>query len=304
MAPMQGYTDAPWRHFFRRIYPGAESESITPFIRLEKGVARERDMRDFTSELNAGAEPEAQVIFRDGAELGALLDGLTLRGARRVSLNLGCPFPLQTGRGRGAAMIVRPGAVAGAVDVARRYGGVTFSVKMRLGMDTPGQWRAILPELERLEPAYIAMHPRTARQQYRGAPDMEAFGEFLAEAPAPVVYNGDLRSPGDIDAVMARWPSLTGVMAGRGLIGRPSLFEEHRAGREMPAAERIDRLRDFHSLLLDHRRATLCGEAQVMAKMKPFWEYSEGEIGRKALKAINKASTLARYEAAVEAALR
>ncbi len=301
---MQGYTDAPWRHFFREVYPETEASSITPFIRLEKGVARDRDLRDAASPLNEGSSPEAQVIFRDGAELSALLDSVVALGLGRVSLNLGCPFPLQTGRGRGAALIIRPEALAEAVEVAGSHPELTYSVKMRLGIDGSYQWRAILPMLEALAPAYIALHPRTARQQYRGEADLEAFADFLAEAPAPVVYNGDLLRPGDIDAVASSFPSVAGVMAGRGLMARPSLFAEHAGGREWTIGERLERMREFHARLLDHRRGVLCGDAQLLAKMKPFWEYSEPEIGHKALKAINKASTVERYEAAVEAAVR
>jgi hypothetical protein len=56
---------------------------------------------------------------------------------------------------------------------------------------------------------------------------------------------------------------------------------------------------EFHRALLGHYEETLCGDAQVLAKIKPFWEYAEDEIGRKAWKAIRKASNMARYHSAV-----
>ena len=41
---------------------------FTPFIRVEKGVPRDRDVRDYTSTLNVGVDVVPQVIF-DGMDL-------------------------------------------------------------------------------------------------------------------------------------------------------------------------------------------------------------------------------------------
>ena len=56
---------------------------------------------------------------------------------------------------------------------------------------------------------------------------------------------------------------------------------------------------DFHSRLFDQYSALLCGESQVLSKIKPFWEYAEEEIGRKPWKAIRKAGTMPKYLSAV-----
>ena len=56
---------------------------------------------------------------------------------------------------------------------------------------------------------------------------------------------------------------------------------------------------DFHNSLFDFYSSELCGEHQVLSKMKPFWEYAESEIGRKPWKAIAKASNMAKYQSAV-----
>ena len=95
VAPVQGHTDAAWRHFHKSIYGGCQSY-YTPFIRLERGDFRKHDLKDYTSELNGNHEVAAQVIFRDMAELRPLIEGLVERGVKRIDLNTGCPFPLQT----------------------------------------------------------------------------------------------------------------------------------------------------------------------------------------------------------------
>lgn len=55
----------------------------------------------------------------------------------------------------------------------------------------------------------------------------------------------------------------------------------------------------FHRRLLEHYSSSLCGESQIISKIKPFWEYAEDEIGRKAWKAIKKATNIAKYHSAV-----
>ncbi len=55
----------------------------------------------------------------------------------------------------------------------------------------------------------------------------------------------------------------------------------------------------FHRDLLHHHESTLCGDSQILSKIKPFWEYAEAEIGRKPWKAIKKASNMAKYHSAV-----
>lgn len=298
-APLQGHTDAPWRHFHHLEYPLPDVAYITPFIRLEKGVTRERDLRDFSSSLNNDLQLEPQVIFSDADELRSLLTVLSQRGATAVSLNMGCPFPPQTKRGRGAGILCDPDRLRAAADVVKEFPGIRLSVKMRLGYDSPEEWHALIPALRSMDPAYVALHPRTAKEQYSGPLHMESFGAFLCEAEFPVVFNGELHTPSDIAAVVDRFPDIAGVMAGRGLIARPSLFEEYAGGTELPREERISRLLRFHTRLLDHYCDTLCGDCQILSKIKPFWEYSESEIGRKAFKALKKSGSMASYRRAL-----
>ncbi|MCM1117540.1 MAG: tRNA-dihydrouridine synthase family protein [Pseudoflavonifractor sp.] len=299
VAPMQGLTDAPWRAIHRELYPEAPAEYVTSFIRVEKGEALGRDMRDYLSPLEAEERAEPQAIFRDTAELRVIFDALTREGATRVNLNLGCPFPLQTGRGRGAALLRRPEVMAEVAEMAAEYPGLSMSVKMRLGMEEADEWLSVKGAIERLRPRYVAVHPRTARQQYRGELRLDALERLMGELDAPIVYNGEIREPADIGRALARFPGLAGVMAGRGLVGRPSLLAEWIGGAEMGREERLRRLMAFHERLMAWREEHLCGEAQVLSKMKPFWEYSEWEIGHKAAKAIRKATKRSKYREAM-----
>lgn len=297
-APVQGHTDAAYRHFHNETYDTG-CIFTTPFIRKEKEGFRPKDIKDVTTPLNEGIRLVPQVIFRDHEELSWLVAHIKELGATEIDINMGCPFPLQTARGRGAATIANPDAAEAVEKVVSENPDISFSVKMRLGYENPDEWRGLLPTLNRLPLTHITMHPRIARQQYVGSVDMEQWKAFIGESTNPVVYNGDLLTPGDLAGIAERYPGIAGIMIGRGILGRPSLFSEYLEGGEWPRRQRIEQMMALHRRLLTHYTETLCGDSQIISKIAPFWEYSEAEIGRKAWKAIKKASNMAKYHSAV-----
>lgn len=298
IAPVQGHTDAAWRHFHHETY-GGDNRYFTPFIRCEHGELRKQDMRDFTTALNDGVDLEPQVIFRDMSELDILLTKLRAEGAVKINLNMGCPFPLQTGKGRGAGFLGNRDELAGLPETIARHPGVTYSVKMRLGYEDPAEWHGVIDTLNSLSLSHVDVHPRVARQQYGGELHLDQFAELLSVSRNPVVFNGDIRTPDDIDAISERFPGIAGIMTARGVLGRPSLAAECAEEREWSRDERIEKMLRFHCALLNHYSETLCGDSQILSKIKPFWEYAEKEIGRKPWKAIKKASNMAKYHSAV-----
>lgn len=298
IAPVQGHTDAAWRHFHQDLY-GGNHDYYTPFIRLEHGQFRKHDLKDYTSDLNDNHNVIAQVIFKDMSELRPLVEGLVQTGAKRIDLNTGCPFPLQTARGRGAGFIANMEEYAKIPALIDVFPEVEFSLKMRLGYSDPDEWKEVINIISAMRLRQVTLHPRVARQQYGGDLYLDRFKEFCDLCKHPVVFNGDIRTPDDIAVIAHRLPGISGVMTARGVLGRPSLVAEYESGKEWSHAEKIERMMRFHRELLGHYESVLCGDAQILSKIKPFWEYAEEEIGRKAWKAIRKASNMAKYHSAI-----
>ena len=295
-APMQGYTDVAYRHFHARIYGGADAY-FSPFVRIERGEPRQRDMRDITSPLNDDTRMIPQIIFRDTDEFTALVDAVIQAGHRAIDLNMGCPFAPQVHRGRGAAVIADHCLLAALADIMRRYPDIRFSAKMRLGVKSPDEWRSAAGLINALPLTHVTLHPRTALQQYSGALHTDQIRLFCDIISHPVVLNGDIQTPQQIAAADGCY----GIMAGRGLLARPSLFSEYRTGLEMSRPDRISLLLRLHDAIYTHYADTLCGDSQLLSKIKPFWDYLEPEIGHKAFKAISKSKSVAAYRAAVNA---
>lgn len=297
-APVQGHTDAAYRHFHSLVY-GGNQIYYTPFIRWEKDGLRTKDIKDIISPLNSSLHLIPQIIFRDAIELRALINALKEFNFKEIDLNMGCPFPLQTGHGRGAAAITNLQLANELVKTIEDNPDITFSLKMRLGLKDPTEWKSLIPYLNEVKFAHVTLHPRVAKRQYSGEINISQFTDFYHSSKNPVIFNGDIHSVEDVNNLIEQFPELQGIMVARGILGRPSLFAEIYFCEKWDKETRISKMLDFHNKLFQHYSSVLCGDAQIISKIKPFWEYSEEEIGRKAWKAIKKATNLSKYQTAV-----
>ena len=297
-APMQGHTDAAYRHFHSAIYGEADAY-FTPFLRVERGDVRQRDLRSLESELNENHFVIPQIIFNSEEEFDLLVEAIIKTGHRDIDLNMGCPYPMQTNHGRGAALISNIDLMEKIFNKINGIEDVRFSVKMRAGLRDVSEWREMIKLINEASLMHVTFHPRVASQKYSGELYMDEFADFLRECRHPVIYNGDLLLPSQIIDFVRRFPTVAGVMSGRGLLGRPSLFAEVKEGMEWQKNRRLDTMLEFHDSLKNHYSQRLCGDAQMLAKMQSFWEYALEEIGRKPWKGIKKATTMQKYDSAV-----
>lgn len=297
-APLQGFTEAPWRNLHHELFGGIDTY-YTPFVRLERGEFRRRDVRDLEPAQNTVPHLVPQLIAATPAELDAVAGLFVEQGYTEADLNLGCPFPLLTGKHKGAGILPYPDEVGALLAEMKRHPDLRFSVKLRLGLAEEDEWKALLPLLNEAPLQRITLHPRIGKQQYKGEVHLDAFAAFYEQCQHPLVYNGDLRTLEDMERMAARFPRLEGLMLGRGLLAQPSLAIDFQEGRAWTSEERLQRVLQLHDRLLQHYEACLQGDAQLLAKLKPFWEYLLPEADRKAKKAIHKATSLNKYRAAV-----
>lgn len=299
-APLQGYTEDAYRRL-HQVYFGGVATYTTPFVRLEHGDVRSKDMRDVRPEFNEGVNIVPQIIANGGGEMGTLVDYLRSLGYKRIDVNVGCPFPLQTRHGRGAGLLASPDKLCELLDVMNGNDDIVFSVKMRLGLDDATQWRQCISIINDMPLCHVTMHPRVAAQQYKGEVCMEAFDEFLSVCRHPVVYNGDICSVEELNSLEGRYGEhLAGVMIGRGLLARPSLAQEYASGTKLTPNQLVTGIKQMHNALLEHYRKVIPGEAQQLQKVRSFWDYMEPVIGRKQWKKIVKAGNMKNYLLRVE----
>lgn len=301
-APLQGYTEAPYRRVHNTLCGGVEAY-YTPFIRLEHGQIRKKDLREAMPEQNEGVRVVPQVIAADAKEFSPLVEKLVSLGHREIDVNMGCPFPLQTRLGRGSGLLQHPDRVEAILQEVRRWqesDGIRFSVKMRLGQESSHESEVLLPLLNSLALEHITLHPRVGKDQYKGELDMTSFAQFCEQSSNPVVFNGLLTSVEEIRQLEQQYPKLAGVMIGRGLLSRPTLAWEYRESRALSDEEVRRKVLEMHRSLLSHYETAIeGGEGQLVQKMHSFWEYLEPLFGHKVVKKILKSGSLRNYREAV-----
>jgi len=117
---------------------------------------------------------------------------------------------------------------------------------------------------------------------------------MVGSLSCPVCYNGDLRTVEDVKALKERFPSLSRIRIGRGLLANPSLTEKIRNAelgalslQELPST---DEIRAYRKDLWGSYSAELSGEKDILFKMKELWFHMAPNYPehKKALETIRK----------------
>ncbi|HRN13552.1 MAG TPA: tRNA-dihydrouridine synthase, partial [Bacteroides uniformis] len=141
-APLQGFTEAPWRNFHEEVFGGIDAY-YTPFVRIERGGFRNRDVRDIAPENNTVSHVVPQLIASTPVELERLAALFTEKGYKEADFNMGCPFPLVARKHKGSGILPYPAEVEALLKELTHYPELSFSVKMRLGWESADEWRLL-----------------------------------------------------------------------------------------------------------------------------------------------------------------
>lgn len=300
-APLQGYTEVFYRNAHAACFGGADVY-YTPFVRLEKEGFRRKDIRGLEPAENCVPRLIPQLIAPTPEKAEAVLSLFIEKGYTEADINLGCPFPMLAKRHNGSGLLPYPEEVKALLELTLKYPRISFSVKMRLGWERPDECLALAPVINDFPLRHVTMHPRLGKQQYKGKADLEGFAAFLHLCRHPLIYNGDIDSPEDIRRIQELFPAVAGVMIGRGLLANPALATEYKENRSLTPDEIKEKLYAMHASVYERYAAQLeGGDAQLLNKMKVFWEYLMPDAGKKPLKAIHKSTSLDKYNRAIHA---
>lgn len=251
LAPLRGVTIRCFRETFADAMREAGfEEAVTPFITATAGFdpLKDRELRGVGAGRD-GLRLTPQFIGKDPEALRFCLERVKAAGFGTADLNCGCPFPMVRNKGRGSGMLRTPDVLRRMLDVGCGVmGDGRFSVKARLGVDSPRELLALMPILNQYPIRFLVVHARTARQMYDGECDLAALAEVERAAKMPVVRNGDI--PVD----------------GEGMIGRA--FIRHLGDRDDIGAL-LDRYAEASA-------AELCGERPVLGRLKELLSYWSG----------------------------
>lgn len=319
-APLEGITGYLYRNAYHDHFWGVD-KYFTPFLSPNQNRALSpKEIRDILPENNKKIPLVPQILTNRGEFFLRAAQELEERyGYEEVNLNLGCPSRTVTAKGKGAGFLAEPEALDCFFQEVFAKIKIKVSVKTRIGVDEPEEFRHLIKIFNKYPLHELMIHPRVQRDYYDNSPDWKAFGEAVGMSRNPICYNGDIFTVEDFRRFRTEFPGTDRIMLGRGLLRNPLLAEEIRkelersnaeplpvqhgqtlAGGE-PVKDNVERLKDFHDRLYRDYQLAMCGEKNVLFKMKEFWVYAGYSFpgAEKCLKRIKKASRLTEYEGAV-----
>lgn len=237
LSPMAGYSDVPYRAICRKY---GSAMGYTEFVPVEALVGR-RSRNRFWQRLDKkpGEHPVVFQVFGNNAQ--KILDAaLRIEELEPdiIDINMGCSTRKVSGRGAGAGMMPQAQLVADTFNLLSKNLSVPVTGKIRLGWDDKQRnYAEIARIMEENGASLVAMHARTKAQNYGGQADWDEIARLRQAVRIPVIGNGDVRTPDDIDRLKSR-TGCDAVMIGRAAIGNPWIFSRLERS-ELNAAEII-----------------------------------------------------------------
>jgi len=224
---MAGITDRDFRLLIRRA--GGCGLVSMEFISSE-GLVRARPttlkMMHFVDE----ERPIAIQIY--GSDPGHMADAARMveaMGADICDINMGCPANKVLKGCAGAALTGDLPLAQRIVTAVRAAISTTLTVKFRLGLHDDAHTYVELGRICESEGAdAVALHARTAKQQFTGSARWEHIAALKGALRIPVLGNGDVDSPEAV-AAMFRQTGCDAVMIGRASLTNPWIFRQSAA---------------------------------------------------------------------------
>jgi len=289
LAPLQGLTDWIFREAFSQ-HIGLFDKTFTPFVRVQNGeFYRPNQCNDLLPEHNRFQKPVPQFLGNDAASFFRFEELCLQYGYDEVNINLGCPYPMVTGRQMGAGLLSYPEEIRKLLEQIFQETSMKLSVKCRLGLDNETEFERLIPVFNEFPLEEIIIHPRVGKQQYKGDVDFEAFLNYASALKAPICYNGDVNSYEDATRILQKAPAIQGLMLGRGVLTNPFLLSEIR-NQPLTAKDKATKLKNFHAGLIAYCQQKYSGDHHFLKHFEELWSYHSGvfENSHKLFKQIKK----------------
>ena len=225
LALMQDVTDLPlWRLMTH--YGGADVY-FTEYFRVHETSNLDKHILKSITENPTGRPVIAQMIGNHVPSLVRTARELQQYPIAAVDLNLGCPAPVVYRKCAGGGLLREPQRVDVILGALREAVTIRFTVKTRLGFDSPDVFSELLPIFARHSLDLLTVHGRTVKEMYGPAVHYDLIARAVAAMPCPVLANGNVYSAQTADDVLRR-TGARGLMIGRGAIRNPWLFHQIR----------------------------------------------------------------------------
>jgi len=237
LAPMLGITDASFRTAFMQHFGGFDI-SIAPFVRTMQGQRFKRSgVIDLDPLKNISIPVIPQILTNHIDDFVYLANVMFDLGYSTINLNMGCPVPTASGKGRGAGLLPEVELVDRMLDAVLSVIPNRLSIKTRVGFNCETDLLRMAEVFNRYPLKEIMIHPRTAQQKYQGGINHEAFQDAISVLQHDIVYSGDISTCAEYEILSLRYPQINRWMIGRGILQDPNLMLKIKGKPQAPYNE-------------------------------------------------------------------
>ena len=262
-APMEGLTDSIYRRVHHKYFPGVDRyymPFISPTIHRQLTHKEDREL-PFADSESFTAVP--QVLTKVPEDFLWAARVCADRGYREVNLNVGCPSGTVVSKGKGSGMLRDVQELDKFLDAVFAASPLPISVKTRLGLENPEDFRQILEVFNRYPILELTVHPRVRKDFYKEPVREEWFRYAYENSRIPLCCNGNIITKQQSDEIAATYPGVESVMIGRALIGDPGMLCDEGTHRKT--------LQAFHDELVEEYTSVFGSRRNAMFRMKENW---------------------------------
>ncbi len=269
---MQDITDLPFWHLMSK-YGGADLY-FTEFFRVTPHYVPEKNILRSIIENPTGRPAVAQIIGNDLDAMARTAKALEKHPVAAIDLNLGCPAPVVYRKCAGGGLLRDLPRVDALLAALRDAVEGAFTVKMRIGFESPGEFDALLEVFAKHRLDLLTVHGRTVAEKYGPHVHLDRIAQAVRSLPFPVQANGNVVSATSAVETLAQ-TGAAGLMIGRGAIRNPWIFSQIRdrlAGREvsLPTGRQV---LDYVSDLYEAVCSPGVPEKAQVQKMKKYMNF-------------------------------
>ena len=272
LAPMQDVTDLPFWKLMAEY--GGPDVYFTEYFRVHATSNLEKYILRSITENPTGRPAIAQMIGNDIPSLVRTAKELQQYPIVGVDLNLGCPAPVVYRKCAGGGLLREPKRVDAILGALREAVSLKFTVKTRIGFDSPEVFEELLPIFARHSIDLLTVHGRTVKEMYRTEVHYNYIARAVEAVPCPVLANGNIYSEQKAVEVLD-FTKAAGLMIGRGAIRNPWIFHQirqHRSGEALFRPRGLDVLQYVRSLY-DAVCSPAVPESSQVQKMKKYLNF-------------------------------
>ena len=263
LAPLEGITGLSFRRMHSKYFGGVDRYYMPFLSPTQNHCLSPKEERELSHADREPYEAVPQILTKSPEDFLWAVDRCVERGYREVNLNMGCPSGTVFSKGKGSGMLRDLAVTERFLDEIFSRCPVPISVKTRVGVSSAEEFPQILELLNKYPIQELTIHPRVRKAFYDGAVELDAFAYAAEHCKHRLCYNGDIRCREDLQYIRCRFPAVSSVMLGRGLITDPGL---------LCGGTKRQTLLNFHEELLEEYCRLFSSKVNAVARMKDIWK--------------------------------